>query len=1021
MMDYFNFYKNYQINSKNEDNLFKNENIINLPNSYNSLNYLEKDDSLLFSRDKCGLNNICIDNISNVLNNNQILEVIFEAKKKKMKISISATMYTMGTHSIIKNGIMINMKYMNKINNFNFEDNSITVEAGMKWTDLISFVNIYGLTPEDLPLFCSTTIGGTISTNCHTLNGNFIHNSIISMKIITLNGNILQCSSTQNKEIYSLVIGGFGLFGIISEVTLKLVKNTGLKFSKNTINLDKLNKKFEEIDLDKNIIIKYGLIDLQNFNKIQFYIFENDKTKKVSELNKNNPNSKILFSSISGKNQRNIFKHETNKIFYDGSLLISKYYKKLKKNNKTIILQEYFIPFDLIESWIKFLKCILKNKPLTKIHLLSIKITKLSGNNFSFLKINNSFVCSLFFKIKINEKTVLEMHQLNNYFTEYCLKIGGQFHLPYIKNYTFNQLYKSYPSIIEWQKNKYYVDSECILTNNWFHDFDNQNLYKPINNFLFDKSPVKKILLGNVNFLNCEESNNNFKTVFDNQILKIKLEFMLKKFLNLNEFNNIINLINQELNKNQTDDLIKSILQNSINSHYYLNKLKTYFNRKNDNHSIIFNKLLNKISKKQNFNNWLNIGFFPYLTNINVSGKIYNLHNTRAYFGSLIKYNHIWFDYNKINLVNNFVNNGSIDLITCFEGLNKILPNKLKKILTMINNLLCINGLFFLKEYNGYNDLKPFLSSLHDIQNIIFQTECNERHTFRSLEEWILIIENFGFKNISIFCKQPNDVSENYMTCFVKIKNIEPMMDFEDHIMSKKDQYFQKPIVSFSNLPYKNFNDNLIDYLTEPNPEKFNKFLCKNPIKLCWLSFFKELIIVKKYFGYGNLFNKNTLINGIVCSINSIIFLQLAFISKLKKKVNNQNYNTRKIIIYKKKEIKIDLQNLDQNIVLLASQMKNHISHYLIEVPYSFDYSFQLIDIIGKLINNGIGILEVNGQKKILVKIKSKNEISFFETNVIDITKFFGSNCIIYTLFLDVIDLEKFFMSYGNLIIDIII
>ena len=68
------------------------------------------------------------------------------------------------------------------------------------------------------------TIGGTLSANAHghALTMAPIVSDVASFELVDSQGNVQQCSREKNAELFRLVIGGYGLFGVISTVTLKL-------------------------------------------------------------------------------------------------------------------------------------------------------------------------------------------------------------------------------------------------------------------------------------------------------------------------------------------------------------------------------------------------------------------------------------------------------------------------------------------------------------------------------------------------------------------------------------------------------------------------------------------------------------------------------------------------------------------------------------------------------------------------------------------------------------------------------
>jgi FAD/FMN-containing dehydrogenase len=62
---------------------------------------------------------------------------------------------------------------------------------------------------------------------------------------MTADGNVVQCSRTENKELFSLALGGYGLFGIILDAELHVVKNERLRLEQVVVPLDSAMTSFE--------------------------------------------------------------------------------------------------------------------------------------------------------------------------------------------------------------------------------------------------------------------------------------------------------------------------------------------------------------------------------------------------------------------------------------------------------------------------------------------------------------------------------------------------------------------------------------------------------------------------------------------------------------------------------------------------------------------------------------------------------------------------------------------------------
>ena len=58
-------------------------------------------------------------------------------------------------------------------------------------------------------------------------------------------GTVVRCSRTENKQLFSLALGGYGLFGIILDVDLRVVKNERLRLEQAVVPLDSAMTSFE--------------------------------------------------------------------------------------------------------------------------------------------------------------------------------------------------------------------------------------------------------------------------------------------------------------------------------------------------------------------------------------------------------------------------------------------------------------------------------------------------------------------------------------------------------------------------------------------------------------------------------------------------------------------------------------------------------------------------------------------------------------------------------------------------------
>lgn len=157
----------------------------------------------------------------------QLIHLVKEANEKKLTISIAGQRHSQGGHTYYKDGIVVDMTPYNKILSILPKEKKIVVQAGATWKDVQDAINPYGLSVKTMQSQNIFTVGGSISINAHgrdIRNGSLIK-SVDSFRLLMADGQIKQVSRTENSDLFPLVIGGYGLFGIIMDVTLTLTED----------------------------------------------------------------------------------------------------------------------------------------------------------------------------------------------------------------------------------------------------------------------------------------------------------------------------------------------------------------------------------------------------------------------------------------------------------------------------------------------------------------------------------------------------------------------------------------------------------------------------------------------------------------------------------------------------------------------------------------------------------------------------------------------------------------------------
>lgn len=182
-------------------------------------------------------------------------QTIVTARRQNKAISIAGKRHAMGGQQFGAETILIDMTSLNRVLHFDREKGLIEVEAGLQWPELIDHLIAVqaGETRQWAIAQKQTgadrlTLGGTLSANGHGrgLQMRPIIADVESLDLIDAQGRLQRCSRLENPALFQLVIGGYGLFGLVYSLKLRLVPRQKVERFVEIIDLDNLLQSFEQ-------------------------------------------------------------------------------------------------------------------------------------------------------------------------------------------------------------------------------------------------------------------------------------------------------------------------------------------------------------------------------------------------------------------------------------------------------------------------------------------------------------------------------------------------------------------------------------------------------------------------------------------------------------------------------------------------------------------------------------------------------------------------------------------------------
>lgn len=178
-----------------------------------------------------------------------------EARAEGRAISIAGGMHAMGGQQFGMDTTLLDMRGMNRVLNFDSAKGEIEVEAGIQWPELVSYLleaqreqkKQWGIIQKQTGAD-RLSIGGALAANVHGRGLRFkpIIADVESFRLVDANGEIRTCSRSDNSELFRLAIGGYGLFGVIASVRLRLAIRQKVERVVEVLDLENLIPVFQE-------------------------------------------------------------------------------------------------------------------------------------------------------------------------------------------------------------------------------------------------------------------------------------------------------------------------------------------------------------------------------------------------------------------------------------------------------------------------------------------------------------------------------------------------------------------------------------------------------------------------------------------------------------------------------------------------------------------------------------------------------------------------------------------------------
>ncbi len=427
--------------------------------------------------------------VHQIVSHDEVFELqnaVLKAQEDGLKVSIAGRKHSQGGHVFYDDSVVLDMLNFNKVLAIDVLNKQITVQSGATWAQIQEAINPYNLSIKVMQSSNIFTVGGSLSVNAHGRDPNYgpIIETVRAFRLLLPNGSVINVSRKENPELFSLVIGGYGLFGVILDVDLELMDNSVYEsrvqfmdygeyldfFFRNIKNNPAVGLHFARLSIAPESL----LTDLYSVEYVK-----TDKQPETYELQDEEDvlRDKLLFDlsregakELRWELQKQAIHSEvvTRNNAMRPPIKFLEYYS----TKDTDILQEYFIPIENFVPFIDRLRDIVRKE---QINLLSVTIRYVPQSTEAFISYTpvDSFAVVLYINQELSESGKKAAEQWTQELVDAALESAGKHYLAYQLYPTKEQVAEAYPQIDNFFAKKKQYDAKELFMNKFYEKYAN--------------------------------------------------------------------------------------------------------------------------------------------------------------------------------------------------------------------------------------------------------------------------------------------------------------------------------------------------------------------------------------------------------------------------------------------------------------------------------------------------------------------------------------------------------------------
>jgi FAD/FMN-containing dehydrogenase len=406
-----------------------------------------------------------------------------EAAAEKRPVVASVARHSMGGQSLARDGTAISLD--GGPLEMDTAARTYRTCAGNRWWDVIRILDPKGFSPAVMQSNSDFGVGSTFCVNAHgwpVPYGPF-GSTVKAIRMVLADGTLVQCSRSENAELFSLAMGGYGLFGIIVELDVEMVPNLALEPKFERMAPEKFAEAFvRAIDTDRSLVMAYGRMSVarKNFFDDSLLVTFRPASEQATAMPAATGSRKLaglqneIYRAQTGweiaKGLRWFMETRLGPAVgggrYTRNALMAEPVSNLAQNDlrRTDILHEYFVAPERFDEFLAACRDII---PKSRAEFLNVTLRYVAEDRTPALAIApvRRIAAVMSFSQEVTPDGEIDMMQTTEALIDRVTAIGGAFYLPYRLHARRDQVEKAYPAVASFVAAKRRYDPNLLFRN----------------------------------------------------------------------------------------------------------------------------------------------------------------------------------------------------------------------------------------------------------------------------------------------------------------------------------------------------------------------------------------------------------------------------------------------------------------------------------------------------------------------------------------------------------------------------